>query len=102
MCYTRRKIQGGVGALRESDDTNYLKPNGQSRNLNIYDKDTALQSSDDRIVSILPALVSFGLLNLKDVVASKASNSRLEIFFYIIFTSLLSVYLDEPGLVLSF
>ena len=36
MCYTRRKIEGGVGALRESDDTNFLKPNGQSRNLNIY------------------------------------------------------------------
>ena len=37
MCYTRRKIEGGVGALRESDDTNFLKPNGQSRNLNIYE-----------------------------------------------------------------
>ena len=36
MCYTRRKIQGGVGALRESDDTNFLEPNGQSRNLNVY------------------------------------------------------------------
>ena len=36
MCYTRRKIQGGAGALRESDDTNFSKPNGQSRNLNIY------------------------------------------------------------------
>ena len=32
----RRKIEGGVGALRESDDTNILKPNGRSRNLNIY------------------------------------------------------------------
>ena len=36
MCYTRRKIEGGVVALLESDDTNFLKPNGQSRNLNIY------------------------------------------------------------------
>ena len=27
----------GVGALRKSDDTNFLKPNGQSSNLNIYD-----------------------------------------------------------------
>ena len=36
MCYTRRKIEGGVGALRESDNTNFLKPNGQSRNLNVY------------------------------------------------------------------
>ena len=36
MCYTRRKIEGGVGVLRESHDTNLLKPNGQSRNLNIY------------------------------------------------------------------
>ena len=27
MHYTRRKIQGGVGALREPDDTNILKPN---------------------------------------------------------------------------
>ena len=36
MCYTRRKIEVGVGALRESDDTNFLKLNGQSRNLDIY------------------------------------------------------------------
>ena len=36
MCYTRRKIQGGVGALREFDDTNFLNPNGQSRNLDVY------------------------------------------------------------------
>ena len=36
MCYTRRKIEDGVDALRESDDTNFLKPNGQSRNFNIY------------------------------------------------------------------
>ena len=35
MCYTRRKIQGGAGALQESYDTNFLKPNGKSRNLNI-------------------------------------------------------------------
>ena len=40
MCYnTWRKIQGGVGALRESDDTNFLKPNGQSENLNVYGYD---------------------------------------------------------------
>ena len=39
MCYTRRKIEGGVGALPESDDTNFLKPNGQSRNLNVYAQD---------------------------------------------------------------
>ena len=36
MRYTRRKPEGGVGALRKSDDTNFLKPNGQSRNLNVY------------------------------------------------------------------
>ena len=36
MCYARRKIEGGDVALRESDDSNFLKPNGQSRNLNIY------------------------------------------------------------------
>ena len=36
MCYTQRQIQGGVSALRESDDTTFLKPNRQSRNLNIY------------------------------------------------------------------
>ena len=40
MCYARRKIEGGVGALRESADTNFWKPNGQSRNLNIYGKYT--------------------------------------------------------------
>ena len=37
MHYTQRKVEGGVGSLRESDDTDFLKPNGQSRNLNIYD-----------------------------------------------------------------
>ena len=37
MCYTLPKIEGGIGALRECDDTNFVKPNGQSRNLNIYD-----------------------------------------------------------------
>ena len=31
----QRKIEGGVGAPRESDDTNFWKPNGQSRNLNL-------------------------------------------------------------------
>ena len=36
MCCTRHKFEGGVVALRESDDTNFLKPNGQSRNLNVY------------------------------------------------------------------
>ena len=37
MCYTRGKIEGGVGALRESDyNVKFLKPNGQSRNLNVY------------------------------------------------------------------
>ena len=35
----RLAIEGGVGALRESDDTNFSKPNGQSRNLNIYGHD---------------------------------------------------------------
>ena len=40
MCYTRRKIEGGVVALRESDNTNFLKPNGQSRNLNIYESNS--------------------------------------------------------------
>ena len=41
MCYTRRKIEGGVGALQESDDRIFLKPHGRSRNLNIYDADIA-------------------------------------------------------------
>ena len=26
MCYTRRKIEGGDGALWESDDANFLNP----------------------------------------------------------------------------
>ena len=38
MCYTRRKIEGDVGALRESDDTNFLKHNGKSRNIKVYGK----------------------------------------------------------------
>ena len=45
MCYTRRKIQGGADALRESDDTNFLKLNGQSRNLNIYVQRSTVQPS---------------------------------------------------------
>ena len=44
MCYTRRKIEGGVVALRESDDTNFLRPNGQSRNLYVYDDITSFQN----------------------------------------------------------
>ena len=32
----RVKILGCVGALRETDDTNFLEHNGHSRNLNIY------------------------------------------------------------------
>ena len=39
MRFTRRKIEGGVEALREYDYTNFLKPNSQSRNLNIYGSD---------------------------------------------------------------
>ena len=35
MCYMRRKNEGGVGAPRKSEDTNFWKPNGQSRNLNL-------------------------------------------------------------------
>ena len=37
MCYTRRKIEGGIGALLESDDTNFLILNGQFKNLHIYE-----------------------------------------------------------------
>ena len=29
MCYKQCKIAGGVGALRESDATNFFKPNTQ-------------------------------------------------------------------------
>ena len=44
MCYTqRKKIEGGVGALRESDDSNFLKPNGRSRNLHIYAIDAGMK-----------------------------------------------------------
>ena len=42
MCYRRRKIEGGVGALRESTYKNFLKFNGQSRNLNVYEPHTIL------------------------------------------------------------
>ena len=35
-CRATIDIEGDVEALRESDNTNFLKPNGQSRNLNIY------------------------------------------------------------------
>ena len=40
MCYTRRKVEDGVEALREYDDTNFLKPKCQSRNLNVYAQNT--------------------------------------------------------------
>ena len=43
MCYLRCKIEGGNGALRESDDKNFLKPKRQSRNLNIYDSNRSKQ-----------------------------------------------------------
>ena len=33
MCHTRRRIEGGVGELRESDDSNFTKPIGQSSNI---------------------------------------------------------------------
>ena len=38
MCNMLCEIEGGIEALRESDGKNYLKPNSQSRNLNIYVK----------------------------------------------------------------
>ena len=41
MCYTGRKIEG----VRESDDTNILEPNGQSRILNIYASTTSILTS---------------------------------------------------------
>ena len=34
------KVENGFSALRESNDTNFLKHNGQSRNLNVYDRST--------------------------------------------------------------
>ena len=46
MCYTGSKIEGGVGELRKSDDTSFLKPNGQSRNLNFYGED----EGEDKLV----------------------------------------------------
>ena len=36
MCYKQRKVEGGVGALRVPDNTNFSKSNGRYRNLNIY------------------------------------------------------------------
>mgnify|MGYP001794637316 CR=1 FL=1 len=44
MCYERRKIVGAVDALRQSDDTNFLKLNGQSKNLNVYGQNTGHKS----------------------------------------------------------
>ena len=58
MCYTRRKIQGGVGALRESDDTNFLEPNGQSRNLNVYGFGTKIIPISNPTTRILPRLIN--------------------------------------------
>ena len=53
MRYTRRKLEGGVGVLRESDDTNVLKPNGQSRNLNVYDNMTPSQMNLPQATSLI-------------------------------------------------
>ena len=50
MRYTRHKIEGGLGALREFDDVNFLKPNGQSRNINVYglrSGTTSIKSAND-------------------------------------------------------
>ena len=62
MCYTRRNSEDGVGALRESDETNFLKPNGQSRNLNIYDLAQGIQSWF--FTGIIPKLIGMQALEL--------------------------------------
>ena len=54
MRYTRRNIEGGVVALRESDNTNFLKSNGQSRNLNIYDLPTCVLAIRSHQQSLTP------------------------------------------------
>ena len=63
MCYTQRKIEGGDGALRESDDTNFLRPNGQSRNLNIYDKSIKvykpLGAHSSTCISLISSLILY-------------------------------------------
>ena len=59
MCYTRRKLEGGVAALRVSDDTNFLKPNGQSRNLNIYGVNIALFSIHF-VIRLMGTMGNFG------------------------------------------
>ena len=64
MCYARRKIEGGVGALRESDDTNFLKPNGQSRNLNIYGLETKFLWLS--LAQQISCVSSTSLINLSD------------------------------------
>ena len=50
MYYTRCKVEGGFGALRESDTTFFLKLDGQSRNLNIYVHDAAVGASSDACI----------------------------------------------------
>ena len=40
MCYTWGKIEGGVGALQNTDETKFFEPNGHSRNLNVYASNT--------------------------------------------------------------
>ena len=57
MCYTRRKIEGVVGALRESDDTNFLKPSGQSRNLNVYGANSTINQFWDIIKDMEKAVI---------------------------------------------
>ena len=52
MCYALREIEGVFGALREYDDANFLKPYGQSRNLNIYALSHPSSSFIETIISV--------------------------------------------------
>ena len=67
MSYTRRKIEGGVGALRESHDTNFLKSNGQSRIFNVYAALTwKLLITIGYVLKIIPKKLKFWLKTHKN------------------------------------
>ena len=92
MCYTRRKIEGGVFTLRECDDTNFLKPNGQSRNLNIYGLGHKVTKACSSIkASQVELFMAFYDYGVEIILRLKTRQEYLWIFWFLGYSSSLSV-----------
>ena len=77
MYYTRRKIEGGVGAQGESDNTNFLKPNGQSRDHNIYDNNRPQSIPQFIILEFPPVLGQWEHLRFWPLYNAGKSDTKL-------------------------